>query len=332
MGLRFCCKVVPPSRRTLGVIMLDPESLYLAQAGVLNNEKLRGLPLVISLSHPQDAGGTAGQLAEVLIKELKNVPIVEFDSDQLHDYRARKPRIRFVEDHYENPVMPQLKLYAVEDRLGTPFLLLAGTEPDLQWQRFVQAVVDIAERVDISMALIITAFPMPVPHTRPLPVSAHGNRKDLTRGISAWHPVADLPGSVSSLLEVSLGKAGLGTAGFAINVPQYLAEAELPQASLLAMEHVQMAAKLSLPTDELLDASDAAQVQINEQVAQNPEIGVMISRLEENYDNSVKNLGQKMLSLAERDEGKLPDRDELGATIEAYLAQLDDEGGTDARG
>ncbi len=304
--------------------MLDPENLYLAQAGALNKDGLRGLPLVIALSHPQDAGATAGHLAEVLLKELKNVPIIEFDSDQLHDYRARRPRIRFVEDHYESPVLPELKLYAVEDRLGKPFLLLAGAEPDLQWQRFVKSVVNIAEKLEVSVGLLVSGFPMPFPHTRPLPVSAHGTRKDLTRGISAWNPIAELPASVSSLLEVSLSEAGIGTAGFAINVPQYLSEAELPQSALLAMEHLSMAAKLSLPTDQLLDASNSAQLQIAAQVEASPEIGVMIGRLEENYDYNIRSGGSQMLSLAEREEGKIPNRDELGAAIEAYLAGLTD--------
>lgn len=305
--------------------MLNPESLYLVHAGALDNERLQGLPLVISLSHPQDAGGTAGLLAEVLLKELKNFPIVEFDVDQLHDYRARKPRIRFVQDHFEAPHFPQLKLYAVEDRLGKPFLLLAGSEPDLQWQRFEKAFMGIVEDLNISVALIISGFPMPVPHTRPLPVAVHGSRKDLIKGISGWKPIAEMSGSMSSVLDVSLTDAGIGTAGFAVNVPQYLSEAELPQASLLAMEHLSIAAKLSLPTDQLLDASRVALKQINEQVKANPEIEIMIGRLEENFDVNIQNMQSERLSLAEREAGELPDRDQLGAVIEEYLAHLDEK-------
>lgn len=310
--------------------MLDPESLYLAQSGALENQRLHNLPLVISLSHPVDAGGTAGLLSEVLLKELKNVPIVEFDADQLHDYRARRPRIRYVKDHFEDPVLPMLKLYAVEDRLGKPFLLLAGAEPDLQWQRFIEAFVQLTQRLEVSVALSVSGFPMPVPHTRPFPVTAHGSRKDLLKGISGWRPVAEMSGSLSALLEVALADVGIGTAGFGINVPQYLAEAELPQSSLLAMEHLSIAAKLSLPTDQLIDASEAAMKQINEQVEMNPEISTMISRLEESYDFNIKNVESQMLSLAEREEGNLPDRDELGAVIEDYLAHMDqnpDDGG-----
>ncbi|WP_237232711.1 proteasome assembly chaperone family protein [Rothia nasisuis] len=301
--------------------MTPTEKLYIAQAGVFENDRLKGLPLVVALSHPQDAGGTAGHLGEVLLHELDNVPVVEFDSDMLHDYRNRRPRITFKKDHYVDPVLPELKLYAVEDRLGKPFLLLTGTEPDLLWQRFTSDVVDIAQRLEVSVALSVTAFPMPVPHTRPLPVTAHGSRKDLTVGISAYQPEALVPGSVSSLLEVRLTEAGIGTAGFSVNVPQYLSESELPQTALVAMEHLSLAAKLSLPSDRLRELSENVQIQIDEQAHANPDILRMIQRLEESYDaNAAQGFGA--LPLSERAAGQVPNRDEIGAEVEAFLAQL----------
>ena len=164
--------------------MLNPEDLYLANTKILDDPRMHGLTLVIALSSPQDAGSTAGQLGQVLLSELKNIEIVEFDSDQLHDYRARRPYIRYEKDHFEKPQYPQLKLYAVEDSLDKPFLLLTGAEPDLQWQRFEKAVLTIAQRVKPSLVVLVSAFPMPVPHTRPFPITAHGSRKDLIRGIS----------------------------------------------------------------------------------------------------------------------------------------------------
>lgn len=301
--------------------MTHDERLYIAHAGVFANSRLKGLPLVIALSHPQDAGGTAGHLGEVLLHELDNVAIIEFDSDRLHDYRSRRPRITFKKDHYVNPVLPELKLYVVEDRLGKPFLLLTGAEPDFLWQRFTSNIVDIAQRLEVSVALSVTAFPMPVPHTRPIPVTAHGSRKDLTAGISSYQPEALVPGSVSSLLEVSLTEAGIGTAGFSVNVPQYLSESELPQTALVAMEHLSLAAKLSLPSDRLRELSLNVQGQIDEQASANPEIQMMIHRLEESYDaNASRGFGA--LPLSERAAGQVPPRDEIGAEIEAYLARF----------
>jgi len=119
--------------------MLNPEDLYLANNKILHDARLKNLTLVIALSSPQDAGSTAGQLGHFLLKELKNIEVVEFDTDQLHDYRSRRPHIFFNKDHFEQPIMPALKLYAVEDTLDKPFLLLTGSEPAYQWPRFQQA-------------------------------------------------------------------------------------------------------------------------------------------------------------------------------------------------
>ncbi|MDY3048855.1 MAG: PAC2 family protein [Rothia sp. (in: high G+C Gram-positive bacteria)] len=302
--------------------MNHTERLYLAQSSLLDNARLKGLPLVIALSHPQDAGGTAGHLGEVLLHELDHVALVEFDTDRLHDYRTRRPRITFKKDHFVNPILPELKLYVLEDRLGKPFLLLTGAEPDLLWQRFVANIVEIAQQLEVSLALSVTAFPMPVPHTRPIAVTAHGSRKDLTAGISAYQPEALVPGSVSSLLEVRLTEAGIDTAGFSVNVPQYLSESELPQTALVAMEHLSMAAKLSLPSDRLRDLSAHVQVQINEQASANPEIQMMIHRLEESYDaNAAQGFGS--LPLAQRQAGQVPSREEINEQVQDFLAQLD---------
>lgn len=75
--------------------MLNPEDLYLANNKILHDARLKNLTLVIALSSPQDAGSTAGQLGHFLLKELKNIEVVEFDTDQLHDYRSRRPHIFF---------------------------------------------------------------------------------------------------------------------------------------------------------------------------------------------------------------------------------------------
>ena len=147
--------------------MLNPEDLYLANIKILDDPRMHGLTLVIALSSPQDAGSTAGQLGQVLLSELKNIEIVEFDSDQLHNYRARRPFVHYEKDHFENPQYPQLKLYAVEDSLDQPFLLLTGAEPDLQWQRFQKALLGIVRRLRPTPCPCRIPDPSPSPRTVP---------------------------------------------------------------------------------------------------------------------------------------------------------------------
>lgn len=298
--------------------MLNPEDLYLANTKILDDLRMHGLTLVIALSSPQDAGSTAGQLGQVLLSELKNIEIVEFDSDQLHNYRARRPFVHYEKDHFENPQYPQLKLYAVEDSLDQPFLLLTGAEPDLQWQRFQKALLGIVRRLQPSLIVLVSAYPMPVPHTRPFPVTAHGSRKDLIRGISPWKPTADMHATITNLLEVLFTDNGYDTVGFGVNIPQYISEADLPQGTLTALEHVGMAAHLSLPTDDLREAARHVHGQINDQVKQNPEIGRMITTMEENYDENYRT-SDIAIPLSRRDANNIPSRDEIGALFERFL-------------
>ena len=73
--------------------------------------------------------------------------------DELLDYRARRPRMTFVLDHFESVEMPTLALYRVTDPTGQDFLLLSGPEPDYQWLRFLAAVDLLVERARLSPPL-----------------------------------------------------------------------------------------------------------------------------------------------------------------------------------
>lgn len=303
--------------------MQDPHTLYLGHQGLLHDPRLKKLTLVVALTGYAEAGFTSQQVADEILDGLDAEDVAEFDVDQLYDYRSRRPRVRFIEDHFEDFEMPELKLRAVTDGLGQPFLLLSGPEPDLQWQRFVEAVGQLARTLQVRLVVSVSSMPMPVPHTRPLPVTAHGNREDLISGISAWKPIAELSGSAAQMLEVRLAENGFDTVGYTVNVPQYLSDAELPQAAVIAMEHLGAAARLNLPTDRLREASREVGHQIDEQVGSNPEVQSVVRHLEARYDENVSAGAQR--SLLARDESEIPDADELGATIEAFLAEQDED-------
>ncbi len=91
---------------------------------------------------------------------------------------------------------PQLNLYALRDSLGTPFLLLAGMEPDLKWERFVTAVRLLAERLGVRRTIGLGAIPMAVPHTRPVTMTAHSNNRDLIADHQPWVGEVQVPSSV----------------------------------------------------------------------------------------------------------------------------------------
>ena len=75
---------------------------------------------------------------------------MQFDTDALLDYRARRPTMYFDQDHLTDYKPAKLSLYLAKDELGQPFLLLTGFEPDFQWERFTQAVLQLVERYGVE--------------------------------------------------------------------------------------------------------------------------------------------------------------------------------------
>ncbi|MGO4229707.1 proteasome assembly chaperone family protein [Arthrobacter sp. YAF34] len=299
--------------------LLDPQSLYIRDAALFSSPELRGLNLVMGFTGFADAGHVVRQITAELLDTLDAEMIAEFDADQLIDYRSRRPQVSFVEDHLQDYQAPSLALYRLVDGLGSPFLLLAGFEPDLQWERFARAVVGIVAELDVNLVTWIHSIPMPVPHTRPVGVTVHGNRPELIEGISVWKPTVEVPAAVGHILELRLTEADRNIAGYVIHVPHYLAEAEYPTAAVAGLEYLGAATSLMLPTDRLREAGREVGRQIAEQIEASEEVQQVVSRLETRYDEKAEGTVRRSLLADENDQ--IPNADALGAAVEAYLAR-----------
>ena len=298
--------------------MLDPHTLYNADGKVFADPGAKGLPLLISLTGFMDAGHVVQQVGAELLEVLDHTLVAEFDADQLMDYRGRRPKITFVEDHLEDYRPHRLEMHRMHDGLGEPFLLLTGAEPDFQWERFVSAVVGLVEQLDVPLISWVHAIPMPVPHTRPIGVTLHGNRPDLIEGLSAWRPTVEVPASIGHVLELRLIEAGHDVVGHVIHVPHYLSEAEYPPAAVAGLEYLGATAKLVLPTDRLREAGRDVERQIARQVGDSADVQNVVTSLEKRYDEYTD--GAERKSLLVKDNSELASADELGAAVEAYLA------------
>ena len=298
-----------------------PESLFIVNEELAGEQDLRGVNMVMSFTGFSDAGHVVTQISKELKDQLANAPLAIFDIDQLIDYRSRRPRITFAEDHLTDYKAPSLMLYRMVDALGTPFLYLQGSEPDLQWERFSAAVLSLVERFDVNLVTWVHSVPMAVPHTRPIGATVHGNRPDLIEGISAWKSIVEIPAAIGHVLEYKLAEAGRNVVGYAIHVPHYLSDAEYPLAAVAGLEFLGAAASLMLPSERLRESGRAVERQITEQVEGSSEVAAVVSNLEQKYDEHTEGSARRSLLADENDE--LPDADELGAAVEAYLASRD---------
>jgi predicted ATP-grasp superfamily ATP-dependent carboligase len=293
----------------------DPERLYdLQQAAP------EGAPLLHHLEGFIDAGGAGRLLAEHLLQDYEHETIATFDSDRLIDYRSRRPLMTYENGQWTGYDTPELGLYLIRDVNEQPFLLLAGPEPDHEWELFTAAVRGLASQLKTGPAIGFLGIPAGVPHTRPLGVIAHGTREGLVAGTQRLPDRIQLPGSAAALLELRLGEAGKDALGFAVQVPHYLAQTAYPAAALTLLGSVTEFTGLDLPAVDLRVASERTEEAIARQVAESAEIAELVHALEQQYDAAAEQEQEGLLA----DGEQMPTADELAAQFERFLADQQD--------
>jgi hypothetical protein len=295
--------------------VLEPHGLYELADDV---PALDSPVLIQALTGFVDAGSAIQLSREHLLEKLDGRVLATFDIDQLLDYRSRRPSMIFVEDHWESYEEPSLALHLLRDEVGTEFLLLAGPEPDLQWERFIAAVTGLIERLGVRMTVGLNAIPMAVPHTRPVSVTAHATDQRLLGDRESWLQRVQVPASVGNLLELRLGKSGHDAMGYAAHVPHYLAQTTYPAAAELLLDSVAASAGLVIPTALLHEAAGLVREEVDKQVAEDEQASRLVVSLEQQYDAFLRGRQGNLLADA---NGPLPTAEELGAELERFLAE-----------
>jgi hypothetical protein len=294
----------------------DAAALYRIDEAVADELADAQPVLVIGLDGYVDAGSGVQLAVRELLRALPHQPVAEFDADRLVDYRSRRPTLTFVTNAFTEYAEPALILHRVRDEAGTPFLLLTGPEPDLDWERFAVAVGQVADRFAVRLTLTLMAIPMGVPHTRPTGMSTHATRPELVADTQSWIGTIEVPGHATGVLEFRFGQAGRAAMGFAAHVPHYLARSEYPETARTLIQAAADASGLLLPTSGLDEAAATVQTQLAEQIAEHGEVAEVVHALERQYDAFVSATGRTLLAQS----APLPTADELGAQFEAYLA------------
>ena len=308
--------------------MSDPSSLFtLTAVGHDLRESLRSaralreledLTLVVMLTGHHNAGFINYILRDEFVGDLENELIASFDVDQLVNYRDRRPTITFAGDHFTEYMEPKMLLRLVYDQAQRPFLLLTGPEPDFQWERFAKAILELIEDFKVKLTVILEGLPMPVPHTRPLGLTVHGNAGHRLPGLSTFTPMADLSASAAILLEYRLTEAKQDVLGLTLHIPHYLAEMLYPQGAVAAIEYLSAATGLTLPSDKLREQGRDLDGDIGQQVAQSVEARELVAKLETSFDEFAEEKTPRSLLVDENEE--IPDAEEIASSLQEFLS------------
>lgn len=265
--------------------------------------------LVIALDGWIDAGaGAAGAMAH-LVQEMDTSLVASFDTEDLLDYRSRRPAMHLVEGVNTGLSWPSIELRQGVDEEGNDVLLLSGAEPDLHWKTFTREVVDLAGQLGVGLVVGLGAYPAPVPHTRPTRLSTSATSPELAARVGQVAGTFDVPAGVQGAIERRCAEEGLPNVGIWAQVPHYAAAMPFPGAAVALLDGLEHIARIRVDVDTLRDTDRLLRARLDSLVAENPEHAAMVRQLEEHVDQSIELLGP------------VPSGEELAAEVERFLRE-----------
>jgi predicted ATP-grasp superfamily ATP-dependent carboligase len=267
--------------------------------------------LVVCMEGWIDAGLAAGNALSHLIGSMPNELVATFDSDELIDYRARRPTLRIVNGVDKDLRWAEIRLQLATNRTGRSVLILNGPEPDMRWHQFIAEVVALSSRLGIEMVVGLGAFPAPVPHTRAVRLVGTSTDSELATKVGYLPASIDVPSGVQGALEMAFGEAGIPAVGLWARVPHYVSAMPYPAASASLLDGLARMTGIEVDTSVLHSAASATNNQIEQLIAGSEEHAALVRQLEAQHDSEQ--------AQAQADFGDLPSGDELAAELERFL-------------
>jgi predicted ATP-grasp superfamily ATP-dependent carboligase len=269
--------------------------------------------LVLALDGWIDARLAAAGAAEVLCDRLDTITVARFDTDEVLDYRARRPIAHLDDGIMRGLTWPSLELRAATDEAGNELLLLVGAEPDRLWHQFTDDVVTLALDFGVRMCVGLGAYPFAAPHTRAPRIACTASTASLADA-GFLRASLDFPAGIQAAVEQSCDERGVPSLGLWAQIPHYVpATMPFPAGSLALIEALARVGDLSLPVGDLPSMAAATRARLDELIAQNAEHAAMLHQLEVAWEQAEPVMETPFGA------SDLPSGDELMAELEQFL-------------
>ena len=271
--------------------------------------KLERPLLVLGFEGWIDAGLGGIAATNRLLADTPTEILATFDTDLLLDQRARRPIMRVENGVNMGLTWPEITLRWGANRSGRSLLVLSGPEPDLRWHQFTSEVVALGRQLGAELVIGLGAFPAPVPHTRPVRLSATATTAELAQMVGFLPATIDVPAGIHASLERGFADAGVAAVGLWAQVPHYTAAMPYPAASAALLDKLADMGGLTIDTTGLHAAGTQTFAQIEQLIANSEEHQAMVRQLERQLDQEP----------ATGTLGPIPSGDELAAELERFL-------------
>ncbi len=273
--------------------------------------RLRSPILVCAFRGWNDAAGSATTALSGIADSLDAEVFAHVDPEEFFDFQVARPTIRLVDGETREIEWPGNNLLAAEaPGAERDLVLLAGTEPNLRWRTFGEAIAEVAEQLGVEMVVTLGALLADVTHTMPVPITGLASDEDLVEELGLARSNYEGPTGIVGVLHDACRRRGMSSASLWAAVPHYVAAVPNPKAALALLRRLESLVGVAVEASGLEEETESFEAQVSTAVEQNPEIAELVEQLE----------AQQSEAMGENGED-LPSAESLARDFERYLRQ-----------
>ncbi len=260
---------------------------------LLRDVNLDNFNAVMAFSGWPDAKRVATYAAEYLQDKLRAEKIGEIDSNLYNHFTIQRPLISIKNGLVKSYAPPSNELYMAKgDPSGHDLLILIGTEPHLNWARYVESVFEAFSLGKANRVLLFGGLIDRIPHTVEPLISGVANAPELVEELkhNGIEPIDYLgPCSIHSLILRDCEAKSIPAMSIWGHTPEYVTGVDPSTAhQLLCKAKALMGVEVDL--EELRMEGSLFQKQLNSMMKQDREFAQLVQKLEIEYKDAKRNL------------------------------------------
>jgi proteasome assembly chaperone (PAC2) family protein len=256
---------------------------------LIEQPQLRRPVLVLAFSGWVDGGAVATTAVRFLVEHWDAKKFAEIDPEEFYNFTRERPQVSLEPDFSRTITWPETALYYhVDPLLDRDFVLLVGVEPNFKWRTFSQEILSVCQSVGVTTALSLGGVIADVPHTHAAHITVFTSDPELQDRfpeLTARRGGYQGPTGIIGVITDGLTRADIPVSNLRGAVPHYIAGSPNPKVSYGLLERLSELYSLGLDLSDLAEASRRFEDQVDESLADRPEMAEYVKKLEERTED-----------------------------------------------
>ncbi len=241
---------------------------------------LREPVVILAYAGWNDGGEAATTAVAHLLETFSARKVATLEMEEFVDYTVVRPHVRLSDAGERQIRWPDHEFFAIRSETS-PFDLVVGlgVEPHLRWRAFSAAIVDLVDRIDAKLVILLGAFLDEVIYSQPIQVIGGSTNPELVSRLELPPSRYEGPTGIVGVLGDALQVAEVPTLSLWARLPHYVQELPNSRAALALLQRVEATTGFPLDKTALESAAATFDQEVSEAIAADPQLSAYVREL-----------------------------------------------------